>query len=135
MSEVDTDVEINEQIANRMAKLNDWRLTGEAYPNDFKRSHFILPLHETYDSSDTEVLESEQPVVSIAGRIMTRRLMGKASFINLQDMTGVMQIYIKADSLIQGSYEQFKDWDIGDIIGVSGIVFKTKTGELSRSGH
>lgn len=127
----ETDIEINEQIANRMTKLKDWRLTGTVYPNDFKRSHFILPLHEAYDPMDSESLETQALEVSIAGRIMTRRLMGKASFVNVQDMTGIMQIYIKENSLPQGYYEQFKEWDIGDIIGITGVLFKTKTGELS----
>jgi lysyl-tRNA synthetase class 2 len=132
MSVVETDnLDINEQIANRLAKLDEWRQGGKAYPNDFKRTHFALSLHEQYDALDTEALEKEGLEVQIAGRIMMRRLMGKASFVTLQDTTGTIQIYIKEDSLPQGQYETFKDWDIGDIIGVVGSLFKTKTGELS----
>lgn len=133
MSEVDLDkdLEINEQIANRMAKLDAWRLEGAAYPNHFRRTHLAHPLHESYGETEGEALEAQEIAVSMAGRIMMRRLMGRASFVTIQDMTGTFQVYVKETLLPEGVYEQFKNWDIGDIIGVTGILFKTKTGELS----
>ena len=78
-----------------------------------------------------EILEQENNMVYIAGRIMMRRLMGKASFIHIQDSSGRIQLYLRANDLSQGIYEEFKNWDIGDVIGAVGTVFKTKTGELS----
>lgn len=123
--------EQNEQIEYRLEKLDAWRASGQAYPNDFRRTHFAKPLHDTYAEKTTEDLENNPHPISMAGRMMTRRLMGKASFVNIQDMTGVMQVYIKEDLLAKGQYELFKNWDIGDIVGVVGILFKTKTGELS----
>ncbi|MCP4414532.1 MAG: lysine--tRNA ligase, partial [Gammaproteobacteria bacterium] len=80
---------------------------------------------------EKEAIASLKKEVVIAGRIMTRRLMGKASFVHLQDMNGRIQVYIKGDLLEEGVYEEFKHWDIGDIIGVKGEVFKTNKGELS----
>lgn len=125
------DIEINEQIANRLNKLDEWRTTGKAYPNNFKRTHFAQPLHEAYGESTAEALEQTPVDVAMGGRILTRRLMGKASFVNIQDMTGAFQIYVKESFLPEGLYEAFKNWDLGDIIGVEGVLFKTKTGELS----
>lgn len=121
----------NDQIAERHAKLNALRTFGQAYPNDFKFSHFAASLHADYDNETAEDLATKSIFVKIAGRIMTRRLMGKASFVNLQDMTGQIQIYIRQDELPEKQYEQFKNWDLGDIIGVEGTIFKTKSGELS----
>ncbi len=130
-TEIEPINDINEQIENRLQKLNTWRKQGKIYPNKFKRTHFAQPAQDAFGHKTNETLESNPQAVSFAGRIMTRRLMGKASFVNLQDMTGVMQVYIKEDLLAQGQYEMFKDWDIGDIIGIKGALFKTKTGELS----
>ena len=73
----------------------------------------------------------ERPVVRLGGRMMTRRIMGKAAFINLKDMSGTIQIYVKRDELGEDLYEAFKHWDLGDILGVEGYVFRTRTGELS----
>lgn len=133
MNESITDVVLdeNEQIQVRKEKLNDLRKQGNAYPNDFKRSHLAKCLHSSYENLSSEQLDSENISVSLAGRVMSRRLMGKASFVHLQDMTGRMQLYLKQESLSAGVYEDFKTWDIGDIIGVQGVLFKTKTGELS----
>ncbi|MFO1258734.1 MAG: lysine--tRNA ligase [Gammaproteobacteria bacterium] len=124
-------IDENEQIQVRKEKLNDLRKQRNAYPNDFKRSHLAKCLHASYESQTPEQLDAEKLEVSLAGRVMTRRLMGKASFVHLQDMTGRIQLYLKQESLPEGVYEDFKTWDIGDIIGVQGLIFKTKTGELS----
>lgn len=121
----------NEQIIQRKIKLEALRTQGNAYPNDFRRNTLANALHALYDLEDTENLHTKNILVSIAGRIMTRRIMGKASFVHIQDMSGKIQIYLKKDDLLDGLYEQFLHWDLGDIIGVKGTVFKTKTGELS----
>ena len=121
----------HEEIAERRAKLEALRAEGQAYPNDFKREHLAKTLHETYGDNDKEALEQlNQPVV-IAGRMMTRRIMGKASFFNVQDMSGQIQVYCARDDLSEGVYPDFKRWDLGDIVAVRGVLFKTKTGELS----
>lgn len=133
MNESASDVVLdeNEQIQIRKEKLNNLRKQGVAYPNDFKRSHLAKCLHASYENLTAEQLDAEKLDVSLAGRVMSRRLMGKASFVHLQDMTGRIQLYLKKESLSEGVYEDFKTWDIGDIIGVQGGLFKTKTGELS----
>ncbi len=123
--------EENEQIAQRKAKLAEWRKQGQAYPNDFKRDALAAVLHEHYDGHEKDVLEAEPVKVKIAGRMMTRRVMGKASFSHVQDMSGQMQVYLMRDRLPEGVYQNFKTWDLGDIIGVEGELFKTKTGELT----
>jgi lysyl-tRNA synthetase class 2 len=121
----------NEQITQRKAKLAEWRETGKAYPNGFKRDELAADLRSAYDQFDTDALAEKAVKVKIAGRMMTRRLMGKASFAHIQDMSGKIQAYITRDNLPEGLYKTFKTWDLGDIIGVEGVVFKTKTGELS----
>ena len=123
--------EENEQIVQRKAKLNALRELGEAYPNDFKREDLSADLHRQYESLDTETLEKQAVRVCLAGRMLTRRVMGKASFAHIQDMSGKMQLYVARDLLPEGVYAAFKGWDLGDIVGVEGVVFKTKTGELS----
>lgn len=121
----------NDQIAQRKAKLDQWRATGRAYPSGFDRSHLSADLHRKYGEDDKIALEEAGVLVTIAGRIMTRRIMGKASFCTLQDMSGRIQIYLSRDELPEGTYAEFKRWDLGDIVYISGRVFKTKTGELS----
>lgn len=121
----------NAQCAVRREKLAALRIQGQAYPNDFRRDALAQSLLQQYSEYEKEQLENTPVSVRMAGRIMTRRLMGKASFFHLQDMSGRMQIYVKADALPEGVYEAFKHWDIGDIVGVSGQLMKTKTGELS----
>ncbi|MGV8209274.1 OB-fold nucleic acid binding domain-containing protein, partial [Pseudomonas aeruginosa] len=89
-------------------------------------------LHTEFDDKDNEALTSLNVEVSVAGRMMTRRIMGKASFVTLQDVGGRIQLYVARDDLPEGVYnEQFKKWDLGDIVGARGKRFKTKTGELS----
>lgn len=127
----DVIVDENEQIAVRKEKLKNWRNSGGAYPNQFKRAHYAGDLFELHAEKEHDMLETEKNQVQVAGRIMTRRLMGKASFVHIQDMTGRIQVYLRKSDLDEGVYDQFLQWDIGDIIGISGQVFKTKTGELS----
>lgn len=135
MSELNTPVEteqnLNEQMLERRQKLKKLREKGNAYPNQFKRDSYAQDILTTYHEHDNVQLEQVDQDFTLAGRLMTRRLMGKASFINLQDMTGQIQVYLKSSDLPEGVYENFKHWDLGDIVGVVGRVFKTKTGELS----
>lgn len=123
--------DLNEQLLNRREKLKQIREQGNPFPNDFRRDAFAGQLHEQYDALETADIEAKAIHVKMAGRIMTRRHMGKASFFNLQEMTGLMQVYAKMEELPEGVYEQFKHWDLGDIVAVEGVLFKTKTGELS----
>lgn len=124
-------VDTNELIAQRRAKLKELRTKGNAYPNDFQRDTLAAQVHAMYENKTEPELEAEPITVKVAGRIMTRRLMGKASFVHLQDMSGKIQLYIRQDAVSLECYEAFLQWDLGDIIGVEGTVFKTKTGELS----
>ncbi|MFZ0254908.1 MAG: lysine--tRNA ligase [Gammaproteobacteria bacterium] len=121
----------HDQIAQRQAKLADLRQQGSAYPNDFRRDSLAGDLHREHDDRSSEILESKPVWVAVGGRLMTRRLMGKASFAHLQDMSGRIQLYVRRADLAEGRYDAFKRWDLGDIIGAEGVLFKTKTGELS----
>lgn len=122
----------NKLIAERRRKLSDIRENGVAFPNDFRRNVVAAELHAEYGEKDNEALEATPIRVAVAGRMMLKRVMGKASFATLQDMSGRIQLFVQRDSLPEGLYnEQFKKWDIGDIIGAEGALFKTKTGELS----
>lgn len=127
-----TPVDENEQIAQRRAKLTELRTQGIAYPNDFRRNVVAGELHAEYGEKAAEDLEAAPLRVSVAGRMMTRRVMGKASFCNVRDMSGQIQLYVTRDALPENFYNnEFKRWDIGDILGAEGVLFKTKTGELS----
>jgi lysyl-tRNA synthetase class 2 len=122
----------NKLIAQRREKLQQMRENGNAFPNDFRRNSMAGELHAEYGEKSGEELESMGLRVKLAGRMMSRRVMGKASFAHLQDMSGRMQLFVQRDVLDEGVYNsQFKKWDIGDIIGAEGVLFKTKTGELS----
>ena len=121
----------NEQILQRQAKLKEWREQEQAFPNDFKRDALAADLLNQYGEQSKEQLEELGQVVAVAGRIMTRRLMGKASFTTIQDKSGQIQLYVARDNLPEGVYALFKKWDLGDIIGGTGTLFKTKTGELA----
>ncbi len=121
----------NEQIALRRQKLAELRAQGVAFPNDFKRNVVAGELHAEYGEKDGAELETRNVRVKVAGRMMTRRVMGKASFCHLQDMSGQIQLYVTRDALGENAYDEFKKWDIGDILGAEGTLFKTKTGELS----
>ncbi len=121
----------NTQIAQRRAKLSELRDRGLAFPNDFRRNVVSGELHAEYGERDAAVLDAQPVRVRVAGRLMTRRIMGKASFAHIQDMSGRIQLYAQRDALGEAVYEEFRRWDIGDILGVEGVLFKTKTGELS----
>ncbi len=119
-------------IAQRREKLAQLREQEIAYPNDFRRDSLAEGLHLEYDDKTADELEAMQVRVLVAGRMMAKRVMGKASFATLQDMSGQIQLFLQRDNLPEGVYnEQFKKWDIGDLIGAEGVMFKTKTGELS----
>jgi len=121
-----------EQITQRRTKLKALRENGIAFPTDFRRNVISGELLAEYGEKTKEELEQQPIRVKIAGRIMTRRIMGKASFCHIQDMSGKLQLYVTRDTLPEGFYnEQFKKWDIGDIVGAEGELFKTKVGELS----
>ncbi|MCW9057115.1 MAG: lysine--tRNA ligase, partial [Gammaproteobacteria bacterium] len=125
-------IDENKLIAQRREKLNGLREKGNAFPNDFRRDALAAELHVSFGDHSAEELEQEQIRVMVAGRLMAKRIMGKASFAQLQDMSGRMQLFLQRDSLPEGVYnEGFKKWDVGDIIGAEGVMFKTKTGELS----
>ena len=122
----------NAQIEQRKQKLNTMRSEeGPTFPNDFRPDILSACLHGEYGELSKEALEAKALTYKLAGRMMLRRVMGKASFCHIQDMSGRFQIYIKRDDLPDGVYAAFKQWDLGDIIGVEGTLFRTKTGELS----
>ncbi len=122
----------NKLIAQRRAKLTELREKGVAFPNDFRRNTVAGELLAEYSEKTPEELEALGIRVCVAGRLMSRRVMGKASFAHLQDMSGRIQLFVQRDNLPEGVYPDFKKaWDVGDILGAEGQVFKTKTGELS----
>ena len=122
----------NKLIAERREKLKELRKQGNPFKNHFRPKDFAQEITEQYDGLDKDSLEEKRIEVTIAGRIMLKRVMGKASFAHIQDTTGKIQIYVARDDLPEGVYnEQFKKWDIGDIVGLTGSLFKTKVGELS----
>jgi lysyl-tRNA synthetase class 2 len=120
----------NKLIAQRREKLAALR-EGIAFPNDFRRDALAERLHERYGDDEAEALQAKDIQVKVAGRLMAKRLMGKASFAQIQDMSGRIQLFLQRDGLPEGVYEAFKTWDIGDIVAAEGVMFKTKTGELS----
>ena len=121
----------NALIAERRRKLDLLREQGNAYPNDFRRNALAEELLQSYGKHSDEHLQEENVEVSVSGRMMVKRVMGKASFIKLQDRTGQIQIRVERDRLPDGLYAAFKKWDVGDIVGATGPLFKTKTGELT----
>ena len=128
--------EENQLIAERREKLKALRARAAAagvaaFPNDFKPSHKSDALLATHGGKDAEALAQEAVPASVAGRMMLKRVMGKASFATLQDSTGRIQIYVQRDAIGEAAYADFKHWDLGDIVAAEGTVFKTKTGELS----
>ncbi|EOF4363700.1 TPA: lysine--tRNA ligase [Providencia stuartii] len=128
--------DLNNELKARKEKLVALREKGIPFPNDFRRDITSEKIHAQYDEKSAEELEDLNIEVAIAGRMMTRRIMGKASFATLQDVGGRIQIYVSRDDLAEGIYnEQFKKWDLGDILGAKGRLFKTKTGELTVHCH
>ena len=118
-------------IAERRAKLAALRATGNAYPNDFRRTALAADLHAAHDEKDHATLEAAAIRTAVAGRMMLKRVMGKACFATLQDMSGRIQLYVTLDGVGERALDAFKHWDLGDIVGATGTLFKTKTGELS----
>lgn len=123
--------EENALIAERRRKLASLREAGNAYPNDFRRDALAGQLHQTYAGYDDEDLERAGLRVRVAGRMLSKRVMGKASFAHVQDRSGQIQLYLQRDALADGVYQAFKSWDVGDIVGAAGRLFRTRTGELS----
>ena len=121
----------NRYIEQRREKLALLRQRGQAYPNHFERNDFAGALHSEYGAMDKQELEQLALQVSLAGRMMLQRDKGKVVFADLQDMSGTIQIFVRADAIDADDFEAFKHADIGDIFGVKGQLFKTNTGELS----
>ena len=121
----------NQIMAERRAKLAALRERGHAYPNDFRRDALAADLHARYDALDNTALEPQAIAATVAGRMMLKRVMGKACFATLQDMSGRIQLYVTLDGVGAQTLDEFKHWDLGDIVGASGTLFKTRTGELS----
>jgi lysyl-tRNA synthetase class 2 len=120
----------NALIAERRAKLARLREAGVAFPNDFRRDALAADLHSAYAAKSDEWLAANPVRVRVAGRMMFKRVMGKASFAKLQDGSGQIQVYLQAEALGE-SYDRFKSWDVGDIIGAEGDLMRTRAGELS----
>jgi lysyl-tRNA synthetase class 2 len=126
------EIDENALIAQRRSKLSAMRDDGNAFPNDFRRTHLADDLHAAHGDKDKEALETLGLRVCVAGRLMAKRVMGKNSFAPVQDMTGRIQLFVSRDKLAEGFYNtQFKKWDIGDIIGAEGLLSKTDKGELT----
>ena len=121
----------NDLIKERRKKLDSLREHGNAYPNHFRRNNYAYDLHDSHDDDDKELLESKNIEVTVSGRMMIKRVMGKASFIKIQDVSGQIQVRMERDRLPENVYQDFKKWDVGDILHISGILFKTNTGELT----
>ena len=118
----------NKLTEERREKLKALRARGQAFPNDFRRKDFAAALHQQWGEQSKEQLEERKPPASVAGRMMLKRVMGKASFATLQDASGRIQAYITQET---PGYEDFKHWDLGDIVGVEGHLFRTMKGELT----
>ena len=135
------DQDDNKLVAERRDKLKALRAAqaaggAVAFPNDFKPKDRAEAIHQAHDTTEKEAFEADlaagkKSIVSVAGRMMLKRVMGKASFATLQDATGRIQIYVVRDDVGEDAYAAFKHWDLGDIVAAEGHVFKTKTGELS----
>ena len=121
----------NRLIAERRSKLDVMREGGNAYPNDFRRTALAGQLHQNFDTHEDEALRGEHIRVAVSGRMMVKRVMGKASFIKLQDQSGQIQVRVERDRLPEGVYQRFKKWDVGDIVAAQGELFRTQTGELT----
>ncbi|MDQ0918703.1 lysine--tRNA ligase [Paenibacillus sp. V4I5] len=126
------ELELNELLVIRRNKLDELRGLGvDPFGSKYVRTHSTKEILTAYQDKTKEELDAEHHEVSIAGRIMQKRGMGKASFAHLQDITGKIQIYVREDALDANKYQAFDLLDLGDMVGVQGVVFKTKTGETS----
>ncbi|HSN71070.1 MAG TPA: lysine--tRNA ligase [Steroidobacteraceae bacterium] len=120
----------NKLIAERRAKLERLRARGPAFPNEFRRDALADQIHTAYGSHPAEWFEQHPVRVRVGGRMMAKRIMGKASFTKIADRSGAIQLFLQRDALGE-AYEEFKAWDVGDIVGAEGVLFRTRTGELS----
>jgi lysyl-tRNA synthetase class 2 len=125
-----SDDDENHLIAERRAKLAKLREQGPAFPNGFRRNALAGDLLSAYGNRSAELLEAQAIPVSVAGRMRAKRVMGKASFAKLEDASGTIQVFLQKERLAE-VYDEFKTWDVGDIVGAEGTLFRTKTGELS----
>ena len=121
----------NQIIALRREKLNAIRAEGIAFPNDFSRDAFAGDLQAQYGALEKAELDPQEIPVKVAGRMMLKRAMGKASFATLQDVSGQIQLYINNQGVGEEAHDAFKHWDMGDILGAEGTLFKTNHGELT----
>src|ERR1700721_1941150 len=120
----------NHLISERRAKLAKLRERGIAFPNDFRRNALAGDLLTAYGEKSSEALDAAQVRVSVAGRMRAKRVMGKATCAKLEDSSGAIQIFLQQSALGE-AYDDFKSWDVGDIVGAEGVLFRTKTNELS----
>jgi lysyl-tRNA synthetase class 2 len=121
----------NRLIAERRAKLKAVREQGVAYPNDFRRQDLAAELVEKYEPLEREALESNPVAVRVAGRLMLKRPMGKITFAQIRDTSGQIQIFVADNAPSKAVHDAFKHYDIGDIVGVEGVLFKTRTEEVT----
>ena len=131
MTDIIQPADDNQIIAERREKLGRLRETSLAFPNDFERVHYAGELQSQYGNLEKAELETKGIEVRLAGRMMLKRVMGKASFATLQDMSGRIQVYVSNDVTGEAAHDAFKHWDMGDILGVEGSLFKTNKGELT----
>ncbi|MCP2041020.1 lysyl-tRNA synthetase class 2 [Neisseria sp. HSC-16F19] len=127
----ETQLDENQIIALRREKLHALRAEGVAFPNDFERDSFAADLQAQYGSLDKETLDPQNVAVKVAGRMLLKRAMGKASFATIQDVSGQIQLYINNQGVGEAAHEAFKHWDMGDIVAAEGTLFKTNHGELT----
>jgi lysyl-tRNA synthetase class 2 len=118
-------------VAERRRKLAELRGTGFAFPNDRRRTALAGQIHDTYTGHADDVLDQEAVEVAVAGRLMAKRVMGKVCFGKLQDRSGQIQIFLQRDILPPEVFRHFKSWDLGDIVWARGVLFRTRTGELT----
>src|ERR1700716_3540519 len=120
----------NHLIAERRTKLAKLRERGNAFPNDFRRDALAADILTAYGEKSAESLDAGAVPLKVAGRMRAKRVMGKASFAKLEDSSGAIQVFLQQQTLGE-VYDEFKGWDVGDVIGADGTLFRTKTGELS----
>ena len=118
-------------VEERRAKLARLRARGVAFPNDFRRTHLMAEIAARHAGDDASKLEADAPEVAVAGRLMLKRVMGRASFATLQDGSGRLQLYVADDAPDAATHAEFKHWDLGDIVGARGALFRTRRGELT----
>ncbi len=130
-STADTTQDENRLIAERREKLHALKAETIAYPNDFRPNTHAAVLQARFAEDDTETLAQVDETFAVAGRMLAKRVMGKIAFVKIQDGTGSIQLVVQRDNLPEGHYQKFKQWDIGDILGATGAIFRTQKGELS----